>query len=135
MFVVKPIAEKEEQKKICDMLSVPYKANALSYYAANLAPDRETVTEMIGICQFTVGDIGQILTLSCPMAFIEDEAMIVLCRTVMYFMHRIGIKKAEMLPDAGPEEVLSKTGFSLRDNIYQMDLDVFYKAPCKYETE
>ena len=135
MFVVKPIAEKKEQKKICEMLSVPYKANTLSYYAANLAPDRETITEMIGICQFTVGDIGQILTLSCPTAFIEDEAMIVLCRAVMYFMHRIGIKKAEIFPDAGPAALLSKTGFLLRDNIYEMELEAFYMAPCKYEMD
>ncbi len=135
MFVVRPIAEKDEQKKICSTLSVPYIANALSYYAANLAPDRDTVTEIIGICQFTVGEIGQILTLGCPSAFTEDEAMIVLCRAVMFFMHRVGIKNAVMLPDAGPAEVLSKTGFVLRDQIYHMDLDAFYKAPCKYEVE
>lgn len=135
MFVVRPIEEREEQKKICSALSIPYIAGALSYYAANLAPDRETVTEIIGICQFTVGDVGEILTLSCSPAFIEDEAMIVLCRAVMYFMHRVGIKDAVMLPDAGPTEILSKTGFVLQDHIYHMDLEAFYQAPCRYEAE
>ena len=135
MYIVRPIAEREKQKKICAALSVPYIANALSYYAANLAPDRETVTEIIGICQFTLGDIGQILTLSCPPAFTEDEAMIVLCRAVMYLMRRAGIKRAVMFPDAGPVEILSKTGFVLRDDLYHMDLEAFYKAPCKYNAE
>ena len=135
MFVVRPIAKREEQKKICSALCVPYIAESLSYYAANLAPDRETVSVVIGICQFTVGDVGQILTLSCPPSFIEDEAMIVLCRAVMYFMHRVGIKNAVMRPEAGPAEVLSKTGFVLRDHIYHMDLESFYQAPCRYEAE
>lgn len=135
MFVVKPIADKEFQKEICQKLHVPYEAQSLAYFAANLAEDRETVTEIIGICQFTVGNIGKIITLACPSSFIEDEAMIVLCRAVMYFMHRVGIRHVEMQSNAGPDTLLSKTGFSLRDNTYQMDLDVFYTAPCKYEKE
>jgi len=135
MFTVKPIAHKELQKEICEALHVPYEPQTLAYYAANLKEDRETVAEYIGICQFTVGDIGKIVTLSCPPSFITDEAMIVLCRAVMFFMHRVGIHKAEMSADAGPDALLSKTGFSLHDHTYQMDLDAFYTAPCKYEKE
>ena len=135
MFTVKPIAEKELQKEICETLHVPYEPQTLAYYAANLNEDRETVAEYIGICQFTVGETGTIVTLSCPPSFITDEAMIVLCRAVMFFMHRVGIHSAEMSTDAGPDALLSKTGFSLHDRMYQMDLEAFYAAPCKYETE
>lgn len=133
MFTVKPIADKKLQKEICNILHISYEPQALAYYAANLKEDRETVAEYIGICQFTVGDIGRIITLFCPSAFIEDEAMIVLCRAVMFFMHRIGIQKAEMPADAGPDALLSKTGFLLGSDTYTMDLDAFYTAPCKYE--
>lgn len=135
MFVVKPLDSKETQENICKALSVPYEAEAMAYFAANLAPDRETITDIIGICQFTLGEPGKIITLACAPSFTDDEAMIVLCRAVMYFMHRIGIQRAEMLPDAGPAEILSQTGFLLRDGIYQMDLETFYQAPCKYEKE
>ena len=135
MFAVKPIADKELQKEICEALQVPYEPQALAYYAANLKEDRETVAEYIGLCQFTVGGIGTIVTLACPPSFITDEAMIVLCRAVMFFMHRIGIHRVKMSADAGAAALLSKMGLSLCENIYQMDLDAFYAAPCKYENE
>ena len=134
MFVVRPLEDKKMQKDICTSLSVPYEPAALAYYAANLAPDKKTIAEIIGICQFLPKEPAQILTLACPPAFIKDEAMIVLLRAVMYFLHRLGIHKAEMMPDAGSEEILSRSGFLFCDGIYQLDLDVFYQAPCKYES-
>lgn len=133
MFAVKPIADKKLQKEICETLHVSYEPQALAYYAANLKEDRETVAEYIGICQFTAGKVGTIITLACPPSFITDEAMIVLCRAVMFFMHRIGIHRVEMSAAAGTDVLLSQMGFSLHGNIYEMDLDAFYTAPCKYE--
>lgn len=135
MFVVKPINDKDMQKEICSALAVAYRPESLAYYAANLAEDKETVAEIIGICQFTIGETGKIIALTCSPDFVEDEAMIVLCRAAMYFMYRIGIQKVEMLPEAGPREILSKTGFLLQNNIYVMDLETFYRAPCKYKEE
>lgn len=135
MFIVKPIADRALQKQICDSLSAAYRPDTLAYFAANLAEDKETVTDLIGVCQFTVGDVGKIVTLVSAPAAAEDEAMIVLCRAVMAFMHRAGIRTAQLLPDAGPEALLTKMGFPKKDGIYTIDLEAFYKAPCKYTPE
>ena len=132
MFIVKPIADRAVQKQICAALAVDYRPDALAYFAGELAEDKETITDIIGICQFTVGDIGRIVTLKSTPAAAEDEAMIVLCRAVMAFMHRAGMPTVQLLPDAGPQALLAKMGFSEKDGIYAIDLEAFYEAPCKY---
>ena len=132
MFVVKPIADRAVQKQICDALAVKYRPDTLAYFAANLLEDMETFTDLIGICQFTVGDVGRIVTLQSSPAAAEDEAMIVLCRAVMEFMHRAGISTAQLLPDAGPQALLARMGFPKKDGVYTIDLEAFYTAPCKY---
>ena len=63
----------------------------------------------------------------------DTEAMIIMLRTAMNFMHRCGIKKSAFTDAAAPMELLSISSYSKNENgIYEIDLDKFYISPCHY---
>ncbi len=133
MFAVKPLPDKALQKEICETLGCEYNDSTMAYFAAELSEDRSKITDIIGICQFTLGKDSEIVTL-CPASGREDdEAMIVMQRAVMSFMHRFGAKTVTMKNSAGPEKLLKACKLSKRDDGFYADLDEFYKSPCHYE--
>ncbi|MBR2296067.1 MAG: hypothetical protein IKA43_01515, partial [Clostridia bacterium] len=63
----------------------------------------------------------------------DNEAMIIMLRTAMNFMHRCGLKKSIFLANSANPELLELSGYSKDENgIYSIDLDEFYISPCHY---
>ncbi len=135
MFVVRAIQDKTFQKQICSIVKAEYKENALAYYAADLKEDGVEIDEFISICQFYLKGDGEIVDLTSAVGRDEDEAVIVMLRAVMSFMHRCGAKFASFSQDATSEWWLKKSGFLCQNGTYTMDLEKFYTSPCKFSEE
>lgn len=134
MFYIKPIKDIEYQKEICSIIGCEYIPGTLAYFAAELA-DNETIDHIIGICQFAPGENSKIVSLFPAVGCEEDEAMVILCRTVMSFLERSGSKYMTLPFSAGSENLLAKCGLPKKDDCYYVDLEKFYEAPCKYDKE
>ncbi|MBQ4067041.1 MAG: hypothetical protein IJD22_05295 [Clostridia bacterium] len=115
------------------LLSTEYIPDSLAYFAADLADDGSSVTGIIGILQFRMGEEeAEILTLVPAAGKESDEAMIIMERAAMSFMWRSGMKRMTMKESAGPEAVLSRSGLPKKDFTYFVDLDRFFDSPCHY---
>ena len=134
MFFVKPIKDIELQKDICKIVGDVYVPGTLAYCSAELS-ENETIDHYIGICQFIPGEDAKIVSLSPAPGCEEDEAIIILLRTVMSFLERAGSKTMILPFSAGPAEILKKCGLVKSENGYTVDLVEFYKAPCRYNKE
>lgn len=135
MFSVKPIYDIELQKELCDFLNTPYIPESIAYFAAELERDLTTIQSIIGICQFIPGEIGEILSLIPAPGKEDDEAMIIMERAVMSFLHRSGSKTFKMHESAGPDAVLKRSGLPFKDGFYTADLEVFFTSPCSYNKD
>lgn len=132
MFVVRPIQIKSEQCEICKALGVPFFENAIAFYAADLKDDNTTVDSYISICQFYFKGDAEIVSFAAADGREEDEAVIIMLRAAMSFMHRCGVNFAFFAQEAASEHWLKKSGFRYREGFWSIDLDKFYSAPCKY---
>ncbi len=130
MYVVKAIQDKALQKGICESLNVEYNEYALAYMAADLKEDGETIDEYIGICQFILQGDAEIITFNSFPDRYDDEAVIVLLRAVMSFMHRCGAKMCYFEEGAAPEALIQRSGFISDRGKYLKDLEKFYSSKC-----
>jgi len=135
MFVVKAAQDKDLQRYICSVLKTEYKENALSFYAADLKDNLVDIESYISICQFYLSGDGEIIDLTAAEGREKDEAVIVMLRAVMSFMHRCGVKNALFANGSTNEWWLKKSGFLCCDGRYSMDLEKFYTSPCKHSEE
>ena len=135
MFVVRPIQDKELQKNICTELGAPYYENALAFFAADLEEDGSTIKCYISICQFYFNGNAEIINLTAADGRDDDEAVIVMLRAAMSFMHRCGVKETYFAKDSTSDHWLRKSGFSKIGDVYKIDLEKFYTSPCKYSEE
>ena len=134
MLVIKPIQEKDVQKKLAEKCGCKYEESAFAYAARECESDGETVKYTIGICQFTLcNGEGQIISIRTVPGVEDDEALMIMTRTVMNFMFRCEVPVAEMLPDAADDALKDKLGFVLgKDGRRTIDLALFYESPCHY---
>lgn len=136
MFAVRPLQDKDIQKELCALLDTEYIPDSLAYFAADLDQKTFSVLGVIGVLQFRMSnEEAEILTLIPAPGKENDEAMIIMERTAMSFMHRNGIKKMTMKETAGPEQVLSRSGLPKKDGVYFVDLDVFFVSPCHFNKD
>lgn len=132
MFVIKPIKETEIQISVAYECGCEYIKGTLAYAAWELKDDGKTPDFPIGVCQFYPGENAEIFTLKPKDGCEEDEAMIILIRSVMSFLERAGSKSLFMPHSAGPDSLLKKCGLKKSEGGYTVDLTEFYKSPCKY---
>ena len=135
MFVVRAIQSKELQREICEAIGTEYKENALAYFAADLCDNGVDIDSYISICQFYFCGDAEIIDLKAAEGRDDDEAVIVMLRAVMSFMHRCGVKNVRFADGAANDWWLKKSGFICVDGVYSMDLVKFYTSPCKYSEE
>lgn len=126
MLTVLPIQSKKEQEELCSVCSIDYLENAFAYRADDGG--------FIGICQFTFeNNCGYIKNLTYAPNVIDNEAMIIMLRATMSFMHRCGLIDSYIESNATTDELLRVSGFKLNDNgKYYCDLDKFYNTPCSH---
>ena len=126
MLTVLPIQTKEEQKELCSACGVEFLENAFAYRADDGG--------FIGICQFTFeNNCGYIKNLSYATGVVDNEAMIIMLRAAMSFMHRCGLTDSYMEENATTQDLLRVSGYKLNENNkYYLDLDKFYNTPCSH---
>ena len=120
MLTVLPIQSKDEQEKLCAICGVDYDIESFCYRADD--------GDFIGICQFSFsGGIGYIKNLAYAPNMDDTEAMIIMLRATMSFMHRCGLETSELCPDCMPENLRNMSGYVKNENgVYTVDLKKFY---------
>lgn len=120
MLTVLPIQSKEEQEKLCKLCGVSYDIDSFCYRADD--------GDFIGICQFKFeGNVGYIQNLAYAKGIDDTEAMIIMLRATMSFMHRCGLSTSELCKDCMPENLLNMSGYIKNEKgIYTVDLNKFY---------
>ena len=126
MLTVLPIQSKDEQKILCDICGIDFIENAFAYKADD--------NGFIGVCQFTFeNDCGYIKNLSYAPNVEDNEAMIIMLRATMSFMHRCGLVNSYISENATTPDLLRVSGYKLNDEgKYFLDLDKFYNTPCSH---
>ena len=124
MLTVLPIQSKETQKELCAICKVAFNHNSFAYRADD--------GDFIGICQFHFDkDCGIIESLTYAPGVEDWEAMIIMLRATMSFMHRCGLKKAIISKASTCDDLLNRSGFlKSTDELYEIDLDKFYGGSC-----
>ena len=126
MLTVLPIQEKNIQEELCKICGAEFDTNSFAYRADDGV--------FLGICQFRfVSEVGEISALKYAPDIKDDEAMIIMLRTAMNFMHRCGLKKSVFLAGSAPQSLLDISSYGKdEDGNYEIDLDKFYISPCHY---
>lgn len=124
MLTVFPIQSKETQKELCEICNVKYNIASFAYRA-----DDEV---FIGICQFRFEKgVGYIENLCYAPNINDSEAMIIMLRATMSFMHRCGIGSSIIEDGATTDELLKLSGYRKNDEgQYFLDLNKFYGSSC-----
>lgn len=120
MLTVLPIQSKDEQKELCSLCNVEFNLDAFAYKAAD--------GDFIGICQFYFENgIGYIQNLAYAQGADDTEAMIIMLRATMSFMHRCGLATSKLCKDCMPESLRNMSGYIKNENDeYEVDLKKFY---------
>lgn len=129
MLTVIPIQSKETQRELCELCGVEFDEGSFAYRADDGV--------FLGVCQFKFNNgCGIINGFKNAPEINDDEAMIIMLRTAMNFMHRCGIKESSFAEGSSTEQLLNVSGYSKTKNgIYSINLDKFYISPCHYQGE
>ncbi len=135
MLIVRPIQNKDMQKELCRKAGISYEESAFAYVAALSDDIGDTLSTLLGVLQFDIGKDGAKLLATAKMPDTDDtEAMIIMCRAAMDFMHRsLGINLLTNASEETDKKLLEEFGFVNKDGEYQIDLELFYKSPCGYK--
>ena len=124
MLTVLPIQSKKEQEELCSICGIDFIEKAFAYRADD--------NGFIGLCQFTFeNDTGYIKHLSYAPGVVDDEAMIIMLRATMSFMHRCGLEISILGNGCMPENLRNLSGYiKNEDGIYSVNLQKFYGGHC-----
>lgn len=132
MITVMPIQEKAQQKQLCELCGIPYRAERLAYCATN------EKGQLTGLCQFGLNaEGGHIYDLACPDASDPDDARFVMGRAALNFIDQCGVKIAffdgEVPQDQAWDALLHRIGFVPdKKGRYTVSLDGFFNHPCQH---
>ena len=133
MLAVKPIPETTTAKALCDFCAVPFDETSFTYFAADVNEDDTKINYIIGICTFTMkGGVNRIEYLKSADGIDDEEAMIIMARTVMNFMYRCEVERVTVSVEGVGDRMVKKLGFREEGGEYYIDLKKFYISPCKY---
>ena len=127
MLTVLPIQDKNIQKELCELCGIDFNISSFAYRADD--------GDFLGTCQFYfANDCGVIDGFKTAPNSNDEEAMIIMLRTAMNFMHRCGLKSSSILPNATTERLAEISGYTkCDDGSYVINLDEFYISPCHYK--
>lgn len=136
MYQVQPVRSRELQQKLAEQLECRFIPDTYAMYAGELGEDYSTVTELIGMCQFTFGPgESEIKSLAAAPGHEEDEAVTVLVRAVMSLVNNAEIPLVTVTGDVIPEDRIKKLGFRRSTDTpgkWFIELEKFYMSPCSY---
>ena len=138
MFKVQPLRSNEVQKELAETLGVPYYENTYSFFTVDLNEEGTEILSIIGLCQFEYSPEGAIIkSIAAAPGKKEDEAMVIMVRTVMNFCYRAEIPTIAIAISDHPNDLTSDLSFvralGFREKSdYVIDLKKFYRSPCHY---
>jgi len=133
MLAVKPVMDAAVARELCELCGVPYKADSYTYFAADVNEDATKLNFVIGVCTCRMkGNVNEIEALKAAPGVEDEEALIIMARTVMNFMYRCEVKRVTIDERFTEEGLAKKLGFTPDKDELSLDLVEFYKAPCKF---
>lgn len=133
MLAVKPVMDAALAKELCELCAVPYKADSYTYFAADVNEDATKINHIIGVCTCRMkGNVNELEAVCAAPGVDDEEALIIMARTVMNFMYRCEVKRVTLDRRYTDAELAKKLGFSTDGEELALDLVEFYKAPCKF---
>ncbi len=134
MLAVKPVPDSAVAAGLCEFARIPYDPSAFTYFAADVNEDDTRVNHIIGVCTFTMrGGVNRIEYLREAEGIDDEEAMIIMARTVMNFIYRCEADTVSVSTDGVSSHMIKKLGFREKDGEYTINLKKFYISPCKYD--
>lgn len=137
MLYITPLQDRDYHKKLAEKCGFAATEESLAFLAANADEKTHEIISEIGICEFTIhNDIGVITALKTVPEVNDDEALMIMARAVMSFVHRITISDMFFAEGAAEPKLIKALGF--RDDSEgrpYIDLDRFFSSPCKYNEE
>lgn len=125
MYQIKPVQEKADQARMCELCKIKYDADLLAY-AATYDDGR-----LIGICQFTMrDDMGYVYELAAAPGVDDFEPMYIMGKAALNFIDLCGIKKARYLGSDSP--LIRAVGFEMneREGGLFVNLNGFFEHKC-----
>ena len=122
MFQVQPVRSRALQAEIAEAVGAPYYDDTFAFYAAELTDDAQSVTALLGLCQFTYAPNEAVIrSVAAAPGSEEDEAIPVIDE---------GAADADRIKKWGFRPL--KADPAGRPGI---DLARFYRSPCHYNKE
>ncbi len=134
MLLVKPLPDASAAKELCELCGAPYSEDCYTYFAADVNEDATALNHIIGVCSCRIRGNSNMLTqlLSAP-GVDDEEALMIMARTVLNFMYRCDVAKVTADEAYVAPTLAEKLGFSRdSDGALSLDLVEFYKSPCKF---
>ena len=139
MLIIKKVLDLDLKNELCERCEVPNYENSMAY----LAIESETVEALeyteLALLQFSLkGSIAYINQITTFPGIVDNEALIIMSRAAMEFMHRrMGINTLKYEDNPYTMEILIKTLGFRRDNdgVYSIDLAKFFEEPCKFNPD
>ena len=130
MLKVLPVQSKEEQKNLCALCNIEYKADMLAYAAT-------VDDEFCGLSQFKLSDKGGVV---CDIAHatnkFDRQAIFVLGRATLNFIDLCGVHFATFVGKTSEnidEPLIRQIGFKKNNGgVYEVDLNGFFDHPCQH---
>lgn len=125
MFKITPIQDKTKQKEVCNACGVEFKPESFAYQMFDL-----DTGNIMGICQFEIGEHGYIYDLRPALNSNDFEAMFILGRQTMNFIDLCGTHTCYADKNSGEERLMKAIGFKETDGRLFCDMTGMFDGHC-----
>lgn len=129
MFKITPIQDKTRQKEICDECGATFRPDAFAYVMYDV-----DTSEIMGMSQFEIGEMGYIYDLREPDGRDDFEAMFILGRQTMNFIDLCGAHTCAADKGAGMERLLRAIGFKENGEELFCNMEGMFDGHCSGES-
>lgn len=126
MLTASPIQNKDEQKNICELCSIPFRPEAFAY-------SQKENGEVIAASQFDINtEGGMVLDLKMKDGLEDDiEALFILGRAVLNFLDLMGNKSCTFaVKDEHDKKMAKMLAFKEKDGVWSLDLEGLFEGKC-----
>ncbi len=126
MLTASPIQNKEKQKQLCALCSIPFRPDCFSYSQAENG-------EVIALAQFDINENGGLIYDLQMKKGLEDdiEALFILGRAVLNFLDLSNIPECVYLPkDEHDVKMAKMLGFRENDGVYSLTIKNLFTKTC-----
>lgn len=127
MLKIKPIGEKQEQERLCNVCSCEYLADSLAYSCY----DDGTFA---GVLQFHFKDGGVYIdNIDFAPGYSDNTALFIMGRAALNYSDLVGFHDAYFL-SPNDDKIARMIGFRKNpEGIFYFDLRGFFEAPCSHD--